>query len=384
MTQSVTVRPVETSADYQAFFDFPWQVYKDDPNWTPQLLSMRRDILDKKRAPAWEYMEGDYLGAWRGDQLVGTIAAFINHRHNEFHQEHIGWFGAFEVNNDPEAAQALLKAAIEWVRSRGYDAIFGPQTFTTHEDVGLLVDGFEPPVLLMPYHKPYYQALIEQAGFAKAKDMFSFYYDWKMADDHNLIEKMDKMTARILQRGNVTLRPINRKNLRHDFELFKEIYNEAWTSNWGFVPMTDKELDTLIEGLSMIFDPDLACFAEVNGKPVGFTIVVPDFNQVLHRAYPHPGEPEILTLLKAAWHWKIRPVIHRVRVPLMGVIAEHRKKGFDLAMYYHLLKILKSKGYESVDCGWIIESNHDMIGIMKGFGMIPYRTHRLYEMKLKT
>ncbi|HEX2619210.1 MAG TPA: hypothetical protein VHL11_03655 [Phototrophicaceae bacterium] len=384
MTSSVVVRKVETPGDFKAFFDFPWKIYKNDPNWTPPLLSMRRDTVDQKRGPAWEYMEGDYFNAWRGDEIVGTIAAFINHRHNDFHKEHIGWFGAFEVMDDPEAATALLTTAADWVRSKGYDAIRGPQTFTTHEEVGLLIKGFEPPVLLMPYHAEYYQGFIEQqAGFNKAIDMISFYYDWDMAAENQTEERMERLTSRIMQRGNVKLRPINRKNLRADFKLFKELYNRVWVANWGFVPMTERELNALIEGLSMIFDPDLACFAEVNGEPIGFTIVVPDFNQVLHRAYAHPGEPEPITLLKAAWHWKIRPVITGSHVPLMGIAEEHRKKGFDLAMYYHLMKIMKQKGLKWVDCGWILESNHDMVGIMNGLSMKPYRTYRLYEKRFK-
>ncbi len=379
---TVTVRKVETSTEFKAFFQFPWKAYRQDPNWVPPLLSMRRELLDKHHNPAWEYMEGDYFAAWRGEEIVGTIAAFINHRHNEFHGERVGWFGAFEVYDDAEAAAALLKTAADWVRAKGYSTIRGPQTFTTHEDVGLLVEGFTPPVLLMPYHPPYYQGFIEAAGLQKTFDTHSFYFDWRMMEESKLEARFERITSRIATRGNLTIRPINRKNLRADFVLFKDLYNRAWSENWGFVPMTDKELDALINGLSLIFNPDLACFAEVNGEAVGFVIVVPDFNQVLHRAYPRPGEPEIFTLVKALWHWKIRPRITRVRTPLMGVLAEHRAKGFDLAMHYHVMKVLRAKGYHSVDCGWILESNHDMEGVMRGYGMQQYKTHRLYEKAL--
>src|SRR5512145_355428 len=149
----VEVRPVKTPSEFKAFFEFPWTLYKDDPNWVPPLLSMRHDLLDKHKNPAWdEYMEGEYFAAWRGDKIVGTIVAFVNHRHNQFHQEHVGWFGMFETYDDQEVATALLDTATEWVKARGYDAILGPQTFTTHEDVGILVDGFTRPVLLMPYN----------------------------------------------------------------------------------------------------------------------------------------------------------------------------------------------------------------------------------------
>lgn len=377
--QPVVVRKVENAADSKAFFELPWKVYRNDPNWVPQLLSMRRELLDKHHNPAWEYMEGDYFIAQRGDQVVGTIAAFVNHRHDEFHNEKIGWFGAFDVFNDHEAAAQLLETAEHWVKARGINTVRGPQTFTTHEDVGLLIDGFERPVVLMPYHPPYYRALIEQQGYTEKLDTFSFYFDWDMLKAADLEPRFERITNRIQQRGTVNLRPIDRKNLRRDFELFKEIYNKAWVDNWGFVPMTEKELNALIEGLSMIFDPDLAVFAEINGQVVGFLIVVPDFNQVLHAAYPQPGTPEIFTLIKAGWHWKVRPVITATRVPLMGVLGEHRTKGIDMLMYYHVMKELRRKGFKSVDCGWILESNHDMIGIMRGFGMKQYRTYRLYE-----
>ncbi|MBC8098183.1 MAG: hypothetical protein H7Y11_01960 [Armatimonadetes bacterium] len=383
MSIALKITKVETPADFKVFLGLPWQVYKDQPNWTPPLVSMRRDTLDKTHNPAWDYMEGDYFIAWRGAQAVGGIAAFINHRHNEFHNENIGWFGAFEVLNDPEAATALLTTAVDWVRAKGCTAIRGPQTFTTHEDVGLLVDGFAPPVILMPYHAPYYQVMIESQGFTKRNDMYSFYSDWAMLGAGDLESKFEKLKARIIQRSGLTIRPIDRKNLRADFVLFKDLYNKAWVANWGFVPMTDKELDALIAGLQLIFDPDLACFAEINGVPVGFLIVIPDLNQALHLVRPNPNIPEPLSLLSLVWHWKLRGKVTGSRVPLMGVVSEHRSKGFDLVMHYHVLGALRRKGYAWVDCGWILDANHDMIGVMKGYGMRVHRTYRLYERSLQ-
>lgn len=383
MAETVVIRKAESRDDLRTLFEFPWQVYRDDPNWIPPLNSMRREILSKEKHPAWDYMEGDYFLAWRGDQCVGTIAAFINHRHDEFHQERAGWFGLFEVYDDAEAAQALLAQAEAYVKAKGVTVIRGPQTFTIHEDVGLLIDGYAPPILLMPYHKPYYRPLIEDAGYTKADDMHSYAANWDTLNQSNMAERFEKTVAWLKKRGGITVRPINRKNLRHDFELFKDIYNKAWTENWGFVPMTDRELDGLIEGLSMIFSPELACFAEINGEAIGFFIAVPDFNQVLHKAFPRPSEPEPFTLVKALWHWKLRPVINQVRVPLMGVVKEHRTKGVDLIMYHQVINELRKAGhYINLDCGWISEKNHDMAGTLKGFGMSIHRTYRIYEKSL--
>jgi GNAT superfamily N-acetyltransferase len=380
MAHPVTVRKVENAADFKAFFEFPWQVYRDDPYWVPPLLSMRRELLDKHKNPAWEYMEGDYFTAWRGDRIVGTVAAVINHRHNEFHQEHIGWFGAFEVYNDPEAAAALLNTAAEWVRSRGYDAIRGPQTFTTHEECGVLVDGFMRPTLLMPYNYPYYAALVEQAGFVKVMDVYSFHLDRHRAVESGLDKRLKRITESVARRYKIHIRPIDRKRLKEEFVLFKELYNQGWEKNWGFVPMTPRELDNMVASLGQFFDPDFAFFAEVAGDPAGFVLGIPDFNQVLHKARPRPGVPEIWTLLRAAYYWKINPVIDWLRIPLLGVREPYRNKGVDVALYATILEAcLNSSHIVHADGGWILESNFDMVSIAQNMGMDTLKTHRFYE-----
>jgi GNAT superfamily N-acetyltransferase len=382
MSNAVVVRKVENRADFKNFFEFPWTLYKDDPNWVPPLLSVRRLLLDKAKSPSWSYMEGDYFTAWRGDKIVGTIAALINHRHNEFHKENVGWFGTFEVYDDAEAATALLNTAADWVKAKGYDAIRGPQNFTTHEECGLLVDNFTRPVLLMPYNYPYYARLVEGAGFHKVMDVYSFYYDRQIDVETNNEDRLNKLVERLKKRNNITIRQIDSKNLKAEFALFKELYNAGWEKNWGFVPMTDEELDALVESLGQFFDPSIACFAEVDGQPAGFMLGVPDFNQVLWRAYPQPGHPEIFTLLKALWHWKIRPIMDCVRVPLMGVKAEYRNKGLDVVMYHFLHEVLGPSRYQYIDSGWILEANRDMVSILQNFGAKIYKTHRFYEKKL--
>lgn len=379
MAAPVEVRKVETKSDYKAFFEFPWRHYKDDPNWVPPLLSMRRDLLSKEKNPAWEYMEGDYFTAWRGEQIVGTITAFINHRHNEFHNEHVGWFGTFEVIDDQEAAQALLDTAGAWVKSRGYETMRGPQSFTTHEECGVLIDGFNRPVLLMPYNYPYYRQLIENAGFTKSMDVVSLYYDHQLARENDLNNRLGKMVDRMKQRGGITIRKINLKRKKQEFELFKEIYNDAWDANWGFVPMTEKELDALVESLGMFFDPDFAFFAEVDGKAVGFMLSLPDFNEILHAAYPRPGVPELVSLIKAGWNWKVKRIIHGIRCPLMGVRAEYRNRGIDMALFHATLNaLIPAERYEYIDCGWILETNQ-LIEMCLKLGAKIYKTHRFYE-----
>ncbi len=380
MASPVTVRKVENARDFRAFFEFPWKVYQNDPHWVPPLLSMRHELLDKHKNPAWEYMEGDYFAAWRGDQIVGTIAAFINHRHNEFHHEHIGWFGAFEVYDDQEAASALLNTAAEWVRARGFDAIRGPQTFTTHEDCGVLVDGFARPVLLMPYNHPYYATLVENAGYVKSMDLYSFQMDRLRSKDSGLDSRLRRITESAIKRYKITIRPIDRKRLKEEFVLFKELYNTAWDKNWGFVPMTPRELDNLVASLGQFFDPDFAFFAYVEGEPAGFVLGIPDFNQVLQKVKARPGVPEIISLVRALYYWKISPVIDWVRIPLLGVKEAYRKKGVDVALYFTILDAcLNSPRIFHADGGWILESNAEMVSIAKNMGLEIYKTHRLFE-----
>jgi GNAT superfamily N-acetyltransferase len=378
----VQIRKIDSQADFKAFFEFPWNLYKDDPNWTPPLLSMRSDQLDKKKNPAWEYMEGDYFGAFRDGKLVGTIAAYINHRHNEFNHEHIGWFGAFEVYDDAEAATGLLNTAAEWVKAKGYEIMRGPQTFTTHEETGLLVDGFTRPILLMPYNMAYYEKLVLGAGLHPVMDTYSFYLGRQDVNASGLDERLGRITQSIMKRNKVTIRQIDRKNLKQEFKLFKELYNAAWEKNWSFVPMTEKELDALVKSLGQFFDADLAFFGYVDGQAAGFIMAIPDFNQVLLKAYAKPGTPEVVTLLKAAYYWKINPIMDWARVPLMGVKEAYRSKGVDAVLYYHVLEAMLKGRYQHSDSGWILSINQSMVSIAKNFGSKIYKTYRYYEKAL--
>jgi GNAT superfamily N-acetyltransferase len=374
----VIVRKVSSKADHEAFLRFPWQLYKADPNWVPPLVSSRRAQLDPNKNPAWQYLEGDYYLAERDGRIVGQIAAFVNHRHNDFADENIAWFGMFEVYDDEEAAQALLNTAYQWAQAQGYDALRGPQSFTTHEECGLLVDNFSPPVLLMPYNPPYYQRLVENAGFTKKMDVHSMIYNREFMREVGLLPRLEKLVKRSVERSGIHVRPIDPKRKQAEFQLFRDLYNEVWAENWGFVPMTDAELDDLIENLGQFFDPNMAFFVEIDGEAVAFSLALPDFNQALHLAYPNPQTPEIWTLLKVLWHWKLRPKIKGVRMPLMGVKREHRNKGIEMALTYALTMNLLHSRYDYVDSGWVLETN-PLVGLVSKIGARVYKTHRFYE-----
>ena len=378
----IEIRPIANKREFKQFFRFPWLHYAQDPNWAPPLLSIRRQLLDKAKHPAWQYMEGEYFAAWRGDEMLGTIVAFINHEHNRYQAENIGFFGMFETVNDPEVAQALLSAASKWTRTRGAEAMRGPATFTTNEECGLLIDNFSPPVIMMPYNPPYYQELIEAAGFEKVMDLHCLYMDRDLIEANDTLARLERLVSRAAQRSNISVRQFNGRDKKTEFKRFQAIYNAAWEENWGFLPMNEAELQSLVADLGMLVEPDLAFFAEIAGEPVGFALSIPNFNEPLQRAYPRPGVPEWLTMAQVAWHWKIRKSIRGVRMPLMGVKKQYRNKGVELAMFLALMKALLPSRYDYLDSGWILETN-PLIGISVNLGSKIYKTHRFYQRGLE-
>jgi len=380
---TLEIKTLADRREFEDFFSFPWRHYADDANWAPPLLSMRRQLLDKSKHPAWKYMDGAYFAAWQSGQMVGTIAAFINHEHNRYHDENIGFFGLFESIDDEAVARGLLEAAADWVRARGAAAIRGPANFTTNEECGLLVDNFSQPVIMMPYNPPYYAALIEQAGFEKAMDVHCIYQDRETIEATDSLARLERLVKRASERSGIIVRNMNAGDKKAEFERFREIYNAAWEKNWGFIPMNDEELEALVKDLGMLVEADLAFFAEIAGEPVGFALTIPNFNEALRRAYPRPGVPEIWTMAQVAWHWKIRRAIRGVRMPLMGVKQEHRNKGVELAMLLEVMKALLPSRYDYLDSGWILETN-PLIKISVSLGGQIYKTHRFYQKSLTT
>lgn len=384
---SLVVRKVDNKADSKVFFEFPWLLYKNDPNWVPELPSLRRSTLNKKKHAAWEYMEGDYFVAFRDGQPVGTIAAFVNHRHNEVHGENIGFFGFFECLNDQQAAKALFDTAEAYLRDKNVEAIRGPASFTSNEVYGLLIENFDlPPAILMPYNPRYYPGLIESCGYQKVMDLYAWIArksEFSERHEHVIPDRLLRVTRQNMARRGITLRTFDTKNKKRDFQLLRQLYNEAWEKNWGFVPMTERELDNLVRDLGQLLDPDYAVLAFVRDEPAGFLLAVPDFNQILKVVNPHPGVPEIWWLLKTLWHWKVRPKATMLRIALMGVKEEFRALGVEAAMFLETgEKILSSSPYTSVDGSWVLETNQPTNQLLMKIGMDNYRRYRLYQKPL--
>lgn len=384
MTAPLTVRKVESKADYRTFLTFPWTVYHHEPRWTPPLMSTVREHFDRAHSPTWEFLQGEYFIAWRGAQPAGTIAVFINHRHNEYWNENIAFFGALEFLDDQEAVTALLDTAADYVSAFNVTALRGPATFSTNGECGILVEGFDDAnVLMYPYTHPYYQRLIENVpGFKNVMDLYAYHFSLEAVNGSDTLEKLFRITARNNERRGITVRRADRSRLNEEFALLKDIYNRAWERNWGFVPFSDRELDELVKAIGQFFDPRMAFFAEVDGVPRAFLLALPDMNQVLRHARPHPGTPEALTLLRLLWHWKVRPKLTRVRIMLMGIEDSYRSIGIDAAMFVEAYQTGVELGWRVGDGGWVLETNDAMNRLAEALHGRRYKTFRMYERAL--
>lgn len=378
------IRTVVSDEDRRAFVGLPWKVYRDNPCWVPPLFSERMEFIDPAHHPFFEHATVEFFLAKREDEVVGTIAAFTNHRHNEFQGENIGFFGFFEVIDDPEAADALLETAENWARECGHDAIRGPAQFSTNEECGLLVDGFDdPPRILMTYNPRQYVDYIEGHGYKKAMDLHAYALDMDIySEGSRFPAKLLRVVEKVKERGEIQIRNMRMNDFDAEVERVKILYNKCWERNWGFVPMTDAEFDAMGKELRPLLDPDLVFVAEIDGEPVGVSLTLPDLNQPLRSAYPRPETPEWWTMAKLAWNWKVRRQVTWLRVLILGVLPEHRARGVDALFYYETTKAALKKGIKHAEMSWILENNDKISRPIRVMGGEVYKTYRFYEKTL--
>jgi GNAT superfamily N-acetyltransferase len=367
----VRIQPVTTRGQRRAFIKLPWRIYRRDPLWVPPLIGQLKETFDPRKNPFYDHADVQLFLALRGDRPVGRIAAVVNRAHNEFHDERTGFFGFFECLNEPFAAGKLLDAARDWLRERGMETLRGPASFSSNDEWGLLVQGFDmSPVLMMPYNPPYYPELLENHGLARAKDLYAY----RMRIEEGLPDRLRRMAARIEQKEGLTIRPIEMKDFDNELKRIKEIYNNAWSKNWGFVPMTDAEFDHLAKQLKPLVVPELVLFAEINGQPAGFSLTLPDYNQALRhlngRLFP-------FGILKLLWHSR---KIDHPRILVMGVVHEYQRRGIDAVFYVRTWDAGEKRGYTWGEMSWILEDNEMMKRAMELMGGKVYKTYRIYEM----
>jgi GNAT superfamily N-acetyltransferase len=335
-----------------------------------------RKLLDRRANPFFEHGEAEYFLAARGSRIVGRIAAVANRLHNEVHRDRVGFFGFFESVYDHDVADALFRAASDWLKSRGLETIRGPASFSTNDECGLLIRGYDtPPTLMMPYNPPYYERLMAAAGFRKAKDLLVYrggYEPLYMP----VPERLARGTELLTKRMGLTLRPFNMADFRGEVDRIKRLYNRCWEQNWGFIPMTDHEIDHLAEQFKPVVVPDLVPFVELNGEPIGFCLTLPDLNQVFRR---HRSGRLTPTLLADLLYSLKRKRIRRVRILLLGVVPEYRGKGVDAVLYHWIWTRAKALGITWGEAGWILEDNAAMNAGLEKMEFTVYKTYRLYD-----
>jgi GNAT superfamily N-acetyltransferase len=366
------VRPVASKRDLTTFIKLPWRLYRNEPNWVPPLISERRQFLDRRKNPWFEHGEAQYFLAWRDGRAVGRITAQVDRILNEFQDNQWGLFGFFECEDDPEAAAALLSAAENWLRARGRDRMVGPMDFTMNDECGVLVEGFErTPIILTNWTHGYYPRLLEGAGMAKAMD--TLMWELRIQGRDRVHPAIWRMAEQVESKYGITVRPMRKKDINAEIDRFLEVYNAAWERNWGFSPLTEREVRHYAKTLKPLLDEHWAFIAEKDGETVGAALSLPDYNQVLKRM-----NGRLLPIGWAKFLWNRRK-IDRVRVFALGVKREWQHAGVAARFYELHFDSAEVTPQTYGEMGWILESNKSMNRAMEGMGGTVVRRYRLYE-----
>lgn len=371
--QGLTLEEVRNKDNLMAFIRFPWDIYREDRYWVPPLI---KDQLFKfsPTHPFRSHSEMIFFLAKRGGTIVGRIAGIIDRHYIEFHQEKIGFFGFFESVHDPQVAEILLTKVRDWLKEKGMEKMVGPMNPSTNDECGLLVEGFDAsPCLMMPYNPRYYPSLLENFGLKKAMDLYAYLLE----ESTFLNDRLVRITERLIKREpHLRVRSIHLRRLDEELKIIKEIYNQAWSRNWGFVPMTEQEIDDLAKNLKPLVVPDLVLLAYWGEEPVGFSVSLPDYYEVLKHLNGKIGPFGFLKFLYFSRK------IKRIRVMLLGIKQAFQKKGVDGLLYIETFRRGIQKGYPRAECSWVLENNLLMRHSMEALGGKRYKVYRIYELSL--
>ncbi|HFA50581.1 MAG TPA: N-acetyltransferase [Bacteroidetes bacterium] len=371
-----TITEVKSKRDKKRFIDFPHDLYKDDPNYVPEIYIGQKELLSEKKNPFFQHSKVQLYLAYNNGKIVGRIAAIRNNEYNKFAGANVGFFGLFDVIENYGVAKALLDKATAWIKNEKLDAILGPTNFSTNDTAGLLVEGFDrPPVIMTTYNKPYYATFLERYGFAKQMDMLAY-----LATEDTISMKsvrLANMLGERLKKRGVTIRNVVMKNFKKEAATIREIYKGAWDKNWGFVPPTDAEFDHLAEGLKMVIDPDFGLIAEHEGKAVAFALAVPDINVIAKNI--KRGRLLPTGIFKLLFQKK---KIKRLRVILLGVLEGYRKMGIEAIFISRIISRGMEKGYNEAEASWILDNNEMMKKGVERANMVAYKRYRIYEKRI--
>lgn len=370
-----TIHPVRTRKDLTKFIRVPWSIYRNDSAWVPPLVTERRQFLNPKKNPFFEHAAVELFLAEKDGVPVGRISAQIDHLHNQTHGEVTGFFGLFESVNDPDIASCLLNNAAGWLRARGMRTIRGPFNLSINEESGVLVEGYDHPPFVLTAHTPsYYPSLLERWGLKKVKDLFCWRYD----SARPVPEAALQIAEEVRKQPGLTIREVDPKNLDRDVRILMDVFNSAWSRNWGFVPLTENEIRKAVKDFKMILEPKLALIAEVNGVPAAISLALPNLNEAIKdlngRLFPF-GLPKLFYRLKTK-------KIHSARLILLGIKKEFRGDilgGLVILLYTEMHRRSQELGHWGGELSWTLEDNQKINHGIELMGGERYKTYRIYE-----
>lgn len=361
--------------DKKRFLFFPWEIYKNDPNWIPPLLANEKGLLGYAKDPFYEENQIQTFLAERDGKVVGRIAAILNVGHLERYGDKVGFFGFYESIDDQAVADALFAAASDWLKERGCETMRGPMNPSMNHTVGLLIDGFDSsPFFMMTYNPTYYERLFEGVGFAKSQDMYAYWGKIEMLP--KVRERYLRTAEMIQERYDVKLRPLDKKNFEADVRMFLEIYNRSLSNTWGFVPFSDAELRATAASMKYLMVPELAIVAEIDGKPAGVTFCLPDYNPRIKAINGRLFPFGFLKLLRK------RSEIKRMRIISTNVLPEYQMTGLGLVLLNALVPKTLECGVQEAEFSWVLESNQYSRGSLEKGGAVRNKTYRVYDKKI--
>ncbi|QQS37641.1 MAG: hypothetical protein IPM56_06730 [Ignavibacteriales bacterium] len=371
---SISIKTVSTKNELMQFIKIQWKFYKNDPYWVPPLIMDRKKILSKEENAFFQHADAEYFLAEKNGELVGRIAAIKNDLHNQHHNDKVGFFGFFECVNDQEVANVLFDAAKNWLIKNGCDVMRGPANPSSNDEYGMLIEGFEDsPRILMTYNPKYYLELCDNYGFKKGKDLYAYKLENKKVLS---VDKLRRVAEIAKQRSGLKISQINMKDFNNELNKVKYVYNKAWQPNWGFVPMTDAELDAAAKDLKSLVEPSLVLFGEIKEQVVGFALVLPDYNQIFKqmngRLFPFNFIKLFTQKRKLKW----------CRIIILGVIPEFQKKGLDAPFYWEIVNRAHDVGIDLGEASWILEDNDMMNRGAETMQGEIYKKYRIYEISV--
>ncbi|MFZ5481896.1 MAG: N-acetyltransferase [Myxococcota bacterium] len=366
---SVEVRPVDLPGGAQTMMQVWWDVYAGDPHWVPPLRFERKKFLDPKHNPYFKVADVQCFVAFRDGRPVGTISAQVDHGYQRV-EDKVGFFGFFEFPDDEGVARPLLDAALAWLRGKGMTRAMGPFNFNTNHECSVLVDGYDSdPLVMMIWNRPYYPAMYEKLGLAKAKDMLAYW----MRNDGPVPPRIAALADRFLERHpEVKIRPMDKGDFENEVKRVHAIYNSAWEDNWGFVKMTDEEFWFMAHGVKEMIDPRYCFVAEIAGEAAAFSITLPDYNMVVK-----PMNGRVLPF--GWWHWLTMPKkIDQIRVFALGVHKKYQNLALGAPLYKATWDAGVANKVKGAEASWILEDNTRMRGALEKLGAKVYKTYRIY------